>query len=136
VKIEYGGRGSTNPYHDPSADLEAPNSVDLLRPSTYVKDGTLSIHLLYENREMDKLVFWKGNRVRCDYRVYEGTGSILEPTKVDLIDSGTKILHRYDQRFYVDIPNIYLGKDKFLIIECKVDTGHERLMASDICVAY
>ncbi len=136
VKIEYGGRGSTTPYHDPSVDLEALSSVNLIRLSTYMKDGTLSIGLLYKNREMDKLVFWKGNRVTCDYRVYEGTGSILEPTKGDLIDSGTKILHRYDQHFYVDIPNIYLGKDKFLIIKCKVDTGQERLLASDICIAY
>ena len=42
-----------------------------------------------------------------------------------------KQLKRFGQDFYIDIPKSYIGRDKWGIIECSVNTGYKRLSTSE-----
>lgn len=114
-----------------AGELKALSDVNLIRISSYVKDGVLKVSLLYKNRDRDELVFWKEGTVNCDCKVYENIGSILDAKKGQRITHVNKMLKRSGQDFYVDIPERYLNKGKRAIIECLVNTGYKRLNASD-----
>ncbi|MFZ3158436.1 MAG: hypothetical protein WA124_13130 [Smithella sp.] len=113
-----------------AGELKSLSDVDLIRISSYVKDGVLQISLLYKNRDRDELVSWREGTVRCDCEVYENVGSILDKKKGQRITSVNKTVKSSRQDIYVDIPSTYLNKGKGAIIECTVNTGYKKLNAS------
>ena len=114
-----------------AAELKSLSDVDLIKISSYVKDGVLQIKLLYNNRDQDELVFWRNATVSCDCEVYENVGSILDKKKGQKIISINKKVTSFGQAIYADIPNTYLNEGKRAIIECTVNTGYKTLNASD-----
>jgi len=113
-----------------AAELESLRHVDLIRITAYENDGVLKISILYQNRFRDELVFWKEGTVECWCEVYENVGTLLERRKGPGIVGIYKTLHRYSQDFYVDVPEGYLNKGKWGIIECTVETGYKKIIAT------
>ncbi len=111
--------------------LTSLSDVDMIRLLAHSKDGIITVNLLYKNRAEDKLVFWKGEEITCAYAIYRNIGTILYPEKGEEIISGYKTLTRYNLRFYIDIPEAYLGQDNRTIIECEVDTGYITLYVNN-----
>jgi len=111
-----------------AGELKALSDVDLINISSYVKDGVLRVSLLYKNRDRDELVFWREGTVSCDCEVYENIGSILDQKKGQRITSVNKVVNRFAQDIYVDIPDTYLNKGERAIIECTVNTGYKKFI--------
>lgn len=114
-----------------AGELKSLSDVDLIRISSYVKDGVLQISFLYKNRGQDELVSWSEGTVSYNCEVYENVGSILDKKKGQKITSVNGTVKSYGQNIYVDIPSIYLNKGKYAIIECTVNTGYKKLNTSE-----
>lgn len=112
-------------------DLTQLSDVDLIRVSSYIKDGVLKVSILYKNRDYDKLVYWRQGSVTCSYSIYEMEGRSINRQRGTEIDSGSKTLTSFSQDFYIDIPDSFLGNDLWGLIEVEVDTGYVILISTD-----
>lgn len=120
-----------NSYVFSRDDLTQLSDVDLITVSSYIKDGVLKVSIFYKNRDYDKLVYWRQGSVTCSYSIYEMEGRSINRQRGTEIDSGSKTVTSFSQDFYIDIPESFLGNDKWGLIECEVDTGYVILISTD-----
>jgi hypothetical protein len=106
------------------------NKVDLIKLYTgNEKNRSFSFSIGYINKMTDEIIHWDGWPVSCSCNLYENSGTLLEPSKGNIITSFQKELFKSSQTVYVDIPltpNSLSG-----ILECVVNLGHQRIRAEN-----
>jgi hypothetical protein len=105
--------------------------VDLVQCVGFMRDQTLEVGILYRNRYTDELVNWKNGKVACKCEVFELIGSLSDMEKGELIAEIQQPLNRSGQTVYIDIPDIFIGKDSWGIVDCIFDTGYRELRGSN-----
>lgn len=105
--------------------LKRLSDADLIRVYPHYKSRVLTIDVHYVNRDQDLYVEWEKGSVTCKYKVYSDKSKKAE------IASGKKILKRYNQDFYVDIPSKFDGQHEDGFFECECKVGSRKLYADN-----